>query len=248
MDFFTSKFPSPEVISKDVNEFGYKVYPDAINSEIYQVIREFWLDYFSKNKPERNIARGNIRLGEENFNSYSETKFWRLYRHFDFLWNEPTHELTMDVTVGIHKKRNLAQNLNEDYGLNYNPKGYGIYISTSYYMPETGFCKIHADAHDKEIALLHFMLPITFKGKDYKEGGLVCNNKNGEKIDVDELMEPGSIVFYDGRQEHGVETIIPYPDKNIGRLAVFAIPTFFLKQNEKPSSQGKFSRLLSRVK
>ena len=144
----------------------------------------------------------------------------------------------------IHKKRNLAQGESEGYGLNYNPQCYGIYISTSYYIPETGFCKVHADAHSKDIPLLHFMLPITFKGIDYKSGGLFCYDKDGKKIDVDEEMKPGSIVFYDGRQEHGVDTIIPYPEKNLGRLAIFAIPTLFLRKNDKASGTSRFSRFL----
>jgi len=202
-----------------------------------------------KNKPNRQVARGNLTFGEQNFNSYTESNFWHLYRHFDFLWNKPTHELTRNVAVSIHKIRNLAQNFSEDYGLTLlSPKYYGIYISTSYYSPETGFCKVHADAHEKEMPLLHFMLPITFKGKDYKAGGLVCYDKNEEKVDVDELVSPGSIVFYDGRQEHGVETIIPYSDKNIGRLAVFAIPTFFHRKNEIVQKVSKISRFLSKVR
>lgn len=244
MTYFTENFPTSEQISKDLSDFGCKIYPNAVKPEIYQKIRDFWLDYFSTNKPNRDVARGNIMLGEQNFNSYSDTKFWKLFRHFDFLWNEPTHELSNNVAIDIHKKRNLAQGNPETYGLNYNSQCYGVYISTSYYMPNTGFCKIHADAHDKDVPLIHFMLPITFKNSDYQKGGLFCYDKSGKKIDVDEEMEPGSIVFYDGRQEHGVDTIVPYPEKNIGRLAIFAIPTFFIRKDEKLTGKSRFSRFL----
>ena len=247
-EFFTDNFPTPEQITKDLQESAFKVYDNAIATDVYDKIRSFWLDYFSKDQPQREVARGDLLLGEENFNSYTDTDFWSLYRHFDFLWNKPTHQLTTDIAIELHKVRNNALSLPEDYGLNYNPECYGFYVSTSYY-PFNGLMTPHADGFPdgkKKFQLLHFMLPITFKGQDYQEGGMVVYDKNDEKVDGDKIMKPGSIIFYDGQYKHGVEKIIPYEDKNIGRLAMFAVPVYFLKEKPIDKKSGRFSKMFSK--
>ena len=85
--------------------------------------------------------------------------------------------------------------------------------------------------------LLLFILPITLNGQDYEGGGMVVYDKNDQKVDVDKILKPGSIIFYDGAAKHGCERIIPYEDKKIGRLAMFAVPVYFLK--EKPEKKPK---------
>ena len=246
-EFFTDEFPSPEQIKTDIQNSAFKVYHNAIKTDVYDEVRSFWLDYFSKDQPQREVARGNLLLGEENFNSYTDTDFWLLYRHFDFLWNKPTHQLTTDIAIELHKIRNVALNLPIEYGLNYNPECYGFYVSTSYYPPNGGMMTAHADGHPegmKKFMLLHFMLPVTFKGQDYEGGGMVVYDKNDQKVDVDKIMKPGSIIFYDGAAKHGCERIIPYEDKKIGRLAMFAVPVYFLK--EKPGKKNRFSKMFSK--
>ena len=248
-EFFTDKFPSPEQIKTDIQNSAFKVYHNAIKTDVYDEVRSFWLDYFSKDQPQREVARGNLLLGEENFNSYTDTDFWLLYRHFDFLWNKPTHQLTTDIAIELHKIRNVALNLPIEYGLNYNPECYGFYVSTSYYPPNGGMMTAHADGYPegmKKFRLLHFMLPITFKGQDYEGGGMVVYDKNDQKVDVDKILKPGSIIFYDGAAKHGCERIIPYEDKKIGRLAMFAVPVYFLKEKPIEEKSGRFSKMFSR--
>ena len=246
--FFTDKFPSPEQIKTDVQNSAFKVYHNVIQTDVYDEVRSFWLDYFLKDQPQREVARGDLLLGEENFNSYTDTDFWSLYRHFDFLWNKPTHQLTTDIAIELHRVRNTVLNLPEEYGLNYNPECYGFYVSTSYY-PPNGMMTPHADGFPegkKKFQLLHFMLPITFKGQDYEGGGMVVYDKSEQKVDVDKIMKPGSIIFYDGSSKHGCDRIIPYEDKKIGRLAMFAVPVYFKKEKESKEKQGGFSKFFSK--
>jgi len=257
MTYLTNNFPSPFTIKEDIVKEGFKIYPDVISSNHVNEMRDFWLSFFNENKPQKEVLRGDMSLGQENFNSFTDSDFWTLYRNFDFLWNEPTHKLTQDLSIELNKIRNLALGQPENYGLYYNPECYGFYTSTSYYPPNSGRLETHEDGYPvgfDKFALLHFMVPLTFKGIDHEKGGLTYHNKAGEKIDVDELMKPGSILFFDGAMKHGVDNIIPFIDKqSVGRLAFFAIPIIFHKKpvdsiSTKLASKksGRFSKYLSR--
>jgi hypothetical protein len=226
-------FPSPETIEADIARDGFKVYPAAVRLEPLQEIKEFWTGYFGGSRPNRRAVRSHLRLGEENFNSYSDTAQWCLFRDFDFLWNPPTHPLTRDLGVEVHRVRNKAQRFEEQRGLEYSADSYGIYISTSCYPPRTGRLRGHSDGH-QGAPILQYMVPFTHKGIDYETGGLFVHDLSGTKVDVDALMKPGDIVFFDGRVVHGVDTIGaagPTP----GRIASFAIPTFFQTQRTLPT-------------
>ena len=232
-NFFTNQFPSPEKIRDDVTRKGFEVYHNVIHPDVYQKLRDYWLNYFTTSNEARNFVRGGMYLGEKNFNSFSKNHHWNLYRYFDFLWNEPPHDISREIAVAIHRERNQAQGFDPEYGLRYDPSGYSVYVSVSYYPPDGGFFEDHEDGYSDH-PLLHYMLPITFQGEDYKAGGLIAFTKDGEKVDVDAEMKPGSLLFFDGRQRHGVEPIVPYEEKPLGRLALFAIPAFFKKAVETP--------------
>jgi len=75
------------------------------------------------------------------------------------------------------------------------------------------------------------MVNINYKNKDYFDGELYL--KDGEIIDLYIILEPGSVVFFDGVYDHGVTPV----DSNttIGRMAFFAIPTYFVRKLEIPS-------------
>jgi hypothetical protein len=226
-------FPSPETIEADIANEGFKVYPGAVHVEPLQEMKAFWVEYFGAARPDRRAVRSNLRLGEENFNSYSDTAQWCLFRDFDFLWNAPTHALTRELGLEIHRRRNKAQRFEEERGLKYSTDCYGIYISTSCYPGKTGRLRGHSDGHEGA-PILQYMVPFTHKGIDYETGGLYVHDAKDNKVDVDAVMKPGDIVFFDGRVMHGVDTIGasgPTP----GRIASFAIPTFFKTRGALPS-------------
>lgn len=234
-----SYLPQANELSESIEKVGYVIYDDVVPLETIDALKEYWRVFFENDWPARKAERGDLRLGECNFNSYDDSSLWCLYRHFDFLWNAPDHELTRDIGVEIHKLRNQAQGFPADYGLSYSSKGYGIYISTSCYPAHTGRLRAHLDGH-QDTPILQYMLPITHKGVDYEGGGMFLINSNGQKIDVDSHMRPGSVVFFDARQQHGVDIIKPNPGKSLGRIASFAIPTFFRTQQEIPTIIRKF--------
>jgi predicted 2-oxoglutarate/Fe(II)-dependent dioxygenase YbiX len=93
------------------------------------------------------------------------------------------------------------------------------------YPSEIGMLEPHSDGHG-DLPIIHFMVPLSFKKIDYENGGLYLYDKYKNRVDIDELVEPGDVIFFDGRNIHGVDKVI---GGTFGRLAIFAIPTFFVK-------------------
>lgn len=223
--------PDPQDLRSRIEQDGYAILHDAVPADFIDRQRARWMSRFTPAGVTRKFVRGNLALGEANFLSYSRIPDWCMYRNFEFLWNANDDKEAFDLHVRLHKYRNLVQGFDENYGLTYNPECYGVYISTSYYPPGSGMLKAHIDGHGV-IPILHYMLPLTYKGGDYQGGGLFCADKKGKDCDLDALMKPGSLIFFDGRQKHWVETIQGFESAPIGRLAVFAIPTIFTKDTK----------------
>ena len=78
------------------------------------------------------------------------------------------------------------------------------------------------------------MIPLTYKGTDWTSGGLFLMNRKGDWIDVDEVLDEGALIFFDGGLKHKVEMIKSSSNKQVGRIAVFAIPTYFIKNVKIP--------------
>lgn len=215
-------------ISKELESRGFAIAKNAVSLAFVKQERERWLTFFDSKPVTRSFVRGGLIFGESNFCSYSKIPSWCMYRYFEFLWNPTRHPESLKAHTEIHKARNLIQKLPEADGLSYNSDCFGIYISTSLYPCGKGMLEAHSDGHgDKPI--LHYMLPLTFKGLHYESGGLNIRDKSGVAINVDDLVQPGNLIFFDGRCEHWVSTIQGGEGKTSGRLAVFSIPTHFLK-------------------
>ena len=242
--------PEHNDLMKEVESKGFAIIKNCVSREFISSQRSRWIPKFIRKNVDKKFVRGNLILGEKNFLSYSQINAWCMYRNFEFLWNETDDAEAMELHIQIHKFRNKMQGLDPNFGLNYNNTNYGIYISTSYYPLNIGKLLAHADGH-KDIPIIHYMLPFTFKGDDYHEGGLFIKDNSGEKIDLDLLVDPGDVIFFDGRREHWVDTPKSKESNSLGRLAVFAIPTHFISdsayQGFKRSITINIKEFLSRI-
>jgi ectoine hydroxylase-related dioxygenase (phytanoyl-CoA dioxygenase family) len=214
-------------ILNELNSNGYCIVKDVINLDILSELKKFWLSYIVDGNVSKKFVRGDLIFGEKNFLSFSKINDWCLYRNFDFLWNEPTNLISQQLCIAVNSVRNEVQGFPLNHGLHYNSDNYGIYISTSLYPPHTGMLKEHSDGH-KNVPIVHFMIPLSFKKIDYESGGLFVKDHNGIKVDIDALCSPGDLIFFDGRLPHGVDVI---QGGSVGRLAIFAIPCFFNRQS-----------------
>ena len=214
------------ILLEKIQNHGYYIAKDVLSKEFIDDLRYFWLNYINEKNVNKRFVRGNLILGESNFLSFSKIKQWCMYRNFDFLWNKQTHLETTNLCLDIHKYRNKIQNIHINSGLFFNEQNYGVYISTSLYPDKIGMLEKHSDSHNANSnIILHFMLPLTFKGVDYDSGGLYIIDKQGDHIDIDIQTSKGDLIFFDGSCKHGVDII--QSSKSTGRLAVFAIPCYF---------------------
>lgn len=224
--------PQPEEIKARIDASGWGVFHDAIPTSLIKSMRDFWMPFYRSPKlSPQPVERGGIRLGAPNICSYTDNRFWRLYRNFDYLWNPATHLPTTELAIELHRLRNQVQGFSPEFGLQYAPENYGVYVSTSRYAADGGFLSMHDDGH-QVAPLVHYMVPITFKFEDYDEGGMYIVENNGNRVEVDDICKPGSLIFFDGRIKHGVAPIKGNAN-SLGRIACFAIPTQFKTLQER---------------
>jgi len=212
-------------VRNEIERIGYMIAPNAVDTTALSAMRDFWLAEFSKPCPRAPMVWGPY-LGEPNGVLYDDGPTLSLYRSFDYLWNAPFHPLTRSLALALNRVRNELIGEENHYGELLDAERYGIYVTTSLYPCGSGWMHMHPDtALDRRH--WHFILPLTFRGKDYTSGGLILIDRNGDRVDMDGLAEPGCVIFYDGTLEHGVEKIVGVESTQTGRLQMFAIPTYF---------------------
>lgn len=213
---------------EEIKKKGYFVLSGHIDSETLRTIREFWLNHYRNNPPKDKVTWGPY-LGQPNTIGFTDDGFQCLYRSCDFLWNPPLHEPTRNACLKLNAIRNQILGLEADFGRYYSSERWGVFLTTSYYPPGKGWMEAHTDGAGSDVPLVHHIAPLTFKGTDYAGGGMFLIDPEGKEIDVDSLMTPGDVVFYDASLKHGVKPIQPLPSgAPLGRLQMFAIPSQFL--------------------
>tara|TARA_B100001093_G_C26848701_1_gene1024059 strand:- start:957 stop:1760 length:804 start_codon:yes stop_codon:yes gene_type:complete len=230
-----TKLPNPEDTISEVKKKGFLICNDAIEESISRELEDYWINQFiniQSEKIHKYYRSFLFRLGEENFfaTSNKETDF-RLKRQ-EFLWNE-MHETTRSMVTEMHKYQNLCLNRDVNEGLIYSEKKSALTLSVNYYPPSKGILSEHKDVFDSDL-LLWMIFNLTYKGEHYEEGGTYLINKEGEKINLDDLSKRGSIIFFNGALNHGVERIIS--SKDIGKISFFPFNAFFLNQDIIPNS------------
>lgn len=220
------RFQKDEV-RRQIDDIGFAIVRGLVPESRIERIRAFWIETFSKIKPSGRVT-WSPTLGQVNHIGFSNDKFQNLFRACDFLWNEPFHPDTRDVCLRVHALRNLLLDEDPYFGLRFSDaRASGIFVTASYYPGGTGHMGMHNDGVSSGRPLLHSLVPVTFKGRDYKEGGMQVINRKGEPVDVDGQVGPGDVVFYDGSLNHAVMPVAAFPGKTLGRIQVFPIPSVF---------------------
>jgi hypothetical protein len=170
----------------------------------------------------------DLLYGQQN---YSHTFFGAYTRHFEFYWNKPTHALTRDVSLLLHYARNVVTSHHPAYGLVFAPGRVGVYLAVTHYPTGTGEMAVHVDPN--YFLPVHFNVPLSFKGLDYQNGGLMIHTPAGQ-VDVEARLRPGSIVLFKGSIPHSVARISGGGTaSSLGRIQMFSIPTEFHQEKKR---------------
>ncbi len=230
-----SKLPDPKDTINHVKKNGFLICNNVIEYETTRELEKYWIDQFINIRKEEALKYYRsllLRLGEENFFASSTKKSdYRLKRQ-EFLWNE-MHETTRSIVIEMHKYQNLCLDRDENEGLLYSQKKSALTLSVNYYPPTNGILSEHKDVFDSDL-MLWMIFNLTYKGEHYDEGGTYIIDNEGKKINLDDLSGRGSIIFFNGALNHGVDRIIS--NKNIGKISFFPFNVFFLNQNLIPRS------------
>lgn len=220
------RLPDPIALRKELDGIGYVILRDVISKDFIRSQRLIWINHFKNCWQGHKFVRGNLIYGEPNFDSYSSIPSWCMHRSFEFLWNTETVSEHLAVHKRMHQYRNSVQDLPVNFGLDFNEGHNGVYISTSLYPSGSGHLIQHKDGHGVA-RIVHYMIPYTFKGTHYDEGGLYLEDRSGNIVDVDSRVNEGDVIFFDGLMNHGVQDIKSNIIGAPGRLASFAVPTCF---------------------
>jgi len=220
----------PDQILEVVRKEGFMIIDDVINLKLLSELQNFWIEFFSKKNIKafnsRNIYGNSQMLGDVNFNSSRKEKSVLLLRNRQYLWNTPIHKPTVEIANQINKYRNLTLGLPEDEAFTYSESRQSNFTQVNCY-PDQGHMFEHRDTKSDKV-LLSCMFNITFKGSHFEEGGLFLRIDE-KKINIDDLIKPGSVMFYNGNLKHGVDQISSKAE--IGRIAGYPMRQFFLNSD-----------------
>lgn len=91
---------------------------------------------------------------------------------------------------------------------------------------DTVISKVNSDAGIEQF--YQILLPLTQKGMDFERGGgfVELEDGEGQRVYIEDNIEAGDVVMYDGRTVHGVADIDPHKRVNLqtmdGRVVMFA--------------------------
>ena len=125
-----------------------------------------------------------------------------------FPWNQDVFNL-FEITRSVYYMKNLLSGNRKDKFLGMEPEdGCTSRLAFQFYPKGTGGLNKHSDPVDHH-QLSVPTLTMSKKGTDFEEGGAYAENANGEKIYLDDVSEPGDVVYFNAIIPHGVEKIDP---------------------------------------
>tara|TARA_B100000212_G_scaffold341648_1_gene325465 strand:- start:5421 stop:6224 length:804 start_codon:yes stop_codon:yes gene_type:complete len=251
------KFPELEEIREKINLNGFFILKNLIPQEEYLEMRRETMTFFFKQNEIINslpkALRGGISAGMPNVIGYSKNKNWNIIRSCFFTWNRNPNELrkTIEISRKVSAFRNKIIGLPSDYGSCIENDNYCQYTSLSLYPKDGGFLNKHTDGHkvDNEFNLLHFKIELTHKNKDYKNGGFYIWDKHNKRHCLSSAITAGDVLLFDGSLPHEIKPI----DGDMGRIALFEIPTYVTKKSRCQSytdineSKNIISKLKSKI-
>jgi hypothetical protein len=166
--------------------------------------------------------------GESNrYNNFP--RFFRTL--YNPMWSEDIYKMR-NIFRQVARLRNQIYGLSIDFAINdIAENGYWTASRIHQYPLGGGFFIGHRDttlldvAKEKGTGFFQIILVMSKKGIDFETGGAFIEDKKGDRLNIDDSVEIGDIIVYDGQTFHGVEDIDPHRKLSLdvlnGRLAGF---------------------------
>lgn len=156
---------------------------------------------------------GRIEAGAPNFhrmNRNDARAFVKgsFHQFVFFPWNQDVFDLFGQFAEVYHMK-NVLSGLPADSFLGQTPQdGCTARLAFQMYPRGSGFLNRHADPVDYH-QLSVPILQMSEKGKDFATGGLFVQMADGTDLVLDDVMNPGDVVYFNALCPHGVHPIDP---------------------------------------
>jgi len=122
-----------------------------------------------------------------------------------FYWNEQTNPVA-HLFKRLFRLRNLLSELPEEYALNDQSDDGFISIPIVLHYPRGGgYMQEHKDPDVGQKLVISVCL--SKQGEDFSSGGLYWVAPNGEKVWIDQLVEPGDALLFYPMDVHGIDPI-----------------------------------------
>ena len=125
-----------------------------------------------------------------------------------FPWNQDPFDL-FSLCAPVYHMKNLLSGIERGKFLGVKPEdGCTARLAFQVYPQGGGFLQRHADPVDYH-QLTVPILQMTRKGTDFASGGLFVQMESGEDLIVDDIADPGDVVYFNAACPHGVQPIDP---------------------------------------
>jgi hypothetical protein len=125
-----------------------------------------------------------------------------------FPWNQDVFGL-FEIFASVYAVKNVLSGLPADAFMAAQPQdGCTARLAFQMYPRGGGFLNRHSDPVDYH-QLTVPILQMSTKGRDFSQGGLFVQMADGSDLIVDDVTEPGDVVYFNARCPHGVHPIDP---------------------------------------
>lgn len=130
-----------------------------------------------------------------------------------FPWNQDYFDF-FELTKSAYHLKNLLSGLPKNKFLGYEPEeGCTARLAFQFYPANQGGLNKHQDPVDYHQLSVPILI-MSKKGRDFIKGGLYIENELKEKIYLDDISDPGDIIYFNAEVPHGVEPIDPDNNSN----------------------------------
>ena len=243
---------------KNIDDIDKKTVLKSLNKNHFVILRDLFsakeVEKVLKNlKKKFNHKKDNIRaknsynLIKTNYQRFmfgmsggvkgaleTNPRYFRVF--YNPLWCTDIYK-GREILKKLTKIQNYFYNLEPEYGINEKKTRHGLFVASRFqhYPSGGGFLASHKDKYAIKAAkklgidlFYNFLLIMTKKGKDYKNGGGFVT-KDNKIVNYEDSAKIGDVIIYNSKTNHGVLDIDSnlFPDRSSKNGRYVGLTTLF---------------------